>query len=165
MTEDTDPLEKPSKSQRKREMDALKLLSARLTDLSTDQLSKIDNQTIRDAVTAAKTITKGNARKRQVQYIAKLLSRVNVEPMQAIIDTLDASSATYVQKFHKLETWRERLIDGDDTILNEIFSTHPSCDRQQLRQLTRKAIAERTRGDDNHIQYRKLFQFLKNLNS
>ncbi|MBT4162113.1 MAG: DUF615 domain-containing protein [Gammaproteobacteria bacterium] len=162
MTEDPEFQEKPSKTQRKRDMDALKQLSARLTDLSADQLSKIDDPAIRDAVTAAKKITKGNARKRQVQYIAKLLSKTNVEPIQTIIDALDASSVAYVQKFHQLETWRERLLDGDNTALDEIFSDHPQCDRQHLRQLLRNAVAERERGDD-HIYFRKLFQFLKNL--
>ena len=96
----TDSNIQPSKSQKKRDMDGLKELGDRLTELSPDHLAKIDNDQVREAVEAARKITKGNARKRQIQYIAKLLSRIDVDPIRNIIETLDASSAAYIQKFH-----------------------------------------------------------------
>lgn len=163
-TDNTDEFDKPSKSQRKRDMDALRLMADRLTTLSADQLISIGELDIIDAVKAAKKITKGNARKRQIQYIAKLLSRIDVTGVQIIIDELDASSAAYIQKFHQLEIWRERLIDDDADTLSEIYDAFPNCDRQHLRQLTRSAITERQRGQQQ-VNYRKLFQFLKSLDS
>lgn len=160
MSDNDDFEERPSKSQRKRDMQALKDMAARLVELPADQTGKLEPD-IRDAVAAARKITKGNARKRQVQYIAKLLSRTDVEPVRMLIDTLDASTAAHVNRFHQLERWREQLIEGDASAMQEILSQHPGTDRQQLRQLVRAAVAERDGPQQQH--YRKLFQFLKQL--
>lgn len=162
MTEEAEFEDRPSKSQRKRDMETLRKLAERLTELSNEQLQKIEDTAVREAIFAATKITKGNARKRQLQYTAKLMSKINVAPIQKIVDSLDASSAAYVQKFHQLEIWRERLISGGEDVYQEILARFPRCDRQQLRQLTRSAIAEQEKGD-HQVQFRKLFQFLKKL--
>jgi ribosome-associated protein len=158
----TDSNIQPSKSQKKRDMDGLKELGDRLTGLSPDHLAKVDNDQVREAVEAARKITKGNARKRQIQYIAKLLSRIDVDPIRNVIEALDASSAAYIQKFHQLESWRERLVDGDSEALSEVLDTFPHADRQQLRHLVRKACDERETGQQT-THFRRLFQFLKAL--
>ena len=152
----------PSKSQKKRDMDGLKELGDRLTELSPGHLAKVKDDQVREAVEIAKKITKGNARKRQIQYIAKLLSRIDVDPIKNIIETLDASSAAYIQKFHQLESWREKLVNGDSETLSEVLDKSPNADRQRLRHLVRKARDERETGQQtNH--FRRLFQFLKAL--
>jgi ribosome-associated protein len=152
----------PSKSQKKRDMDGLKELGDRLTELSPHHLAKVENDQVREAVEAARKITKGNARKRQIQYIAKLLSRIDVDPIKNIIETLDASSAAYIQKFHQLESWREKLVNGDSETLSEVLDKSPNADRQQLRHLVRKARDERETGQQT-THFRRLFQFLKAL--
>ena len=160
MTEEFD--DRPSKSQRKRDMEALRVLAEKLSQISADHLARVEDEQIRESVTAATRITKGNARKRQIQYVAKLLSRIDTTPIQQIVDELDASSAAHVQKFHQLESWRERLINGDDAAFAEIVEQYPQCDRQHLRTLTRQAMQEHEKGEQ-HVQFRKLFQFLKKL--
>ena len=152
----------PSKSQKKRDMDGLKEIGDRLTELSPDHLAKVENDQVREAVKAARKITKGNARKRQIQYIAKLLSRIDVDPIKNIIETLDASSAAYIQKFHQLESWRERLVDDDSAALTEVLDKFPHTDRQRLRHLVRKARDENKTGQQT-THFRRLFQFLKAL--
>lgn len=153
--------EGPSKSQKKREMQALKDLAQRLSELSIEQLESIEDSGIREAILAARKITKGNARKRQLQYAAKLMSKTDVSPIQTIVDELDASSAVHIQKFHQLETWRERLIEGDQNAMNELLAHYPNTDRQQLRQLIRQAQQEAEKKPEQKTQFRKLFQFLK----
>ena len=160
MTEEFD--DRPSKSQRKRDMEALRVLAEKLSQISADHLARVEDEQIRESVTAATRITKGNARKRQIQYVAKLLSRIDTQPIQQIVDELDASSAAHVQKFHQLESWRERLINGDDAAFAEIVEQYPQCDRQHLRTLIRQAMQEHEQGEQ-HVQFRKLFQFLKKL--
>jgi len=160
MTEE-DEIEGPSKSQRKRDMQALKDLAQKLSTLSAEQLDAIDDPGIREAILAARKITKGNARKRQLQYAAKLISKTDVAPIQMIVDDLDASSAVHIQKFHQLETWRERLIDGDQDSMSEFLSLYPQTDRQQLRHHIRQAQQEAQKSPDQKAQFRKLFQFLK----
>ena len=158
----TVPNIEPSKSQKKRDMDGLKELGDRLTELSPDHLVKVENDQVREAVEVARKITKGNARKRQIQYIAKLLSRIDVDPIKNIIETLDASSAAYIQKFHQLESWRERLVNDDSAALSEVLDKFPLTDRQRLRHLVRKARDEHETGQQR-IHFRRLFQFLKAL--
>ena len=158
----TVPNIEPSKSQKKRDMDGLKELGDRLTELSPGHLAKVKNDQVREAVEIARKITKGNARKRQIQYIAKLLSRIDVDPIKNIIETLDASSAAYIQKFHQLESWREKLVNGDSETLSEVLDKSPNADRQRLRHLVRKARDERETGQQT-THFRRLFQFLKAL--
>ena len=160
MTEFSD--EKPSKSQKKRDMQALRELAGKLLELGADDVAKIPDQHIQESVTAGKKITKGNARKRQLQYIAKLLSKTDIEPIAAIIDVLDASTTHHLQVFHRFESWRERLIDGEPTVMSEIFDAHPQTDRPKLRSLVRNAVAEKERGEQG-THFRALFQFLKTL--
>jgi ribosome-associated protein len=152
----------PSKSQKKRDMRGLKELADRLTELPPDHLAKVENDQVREAAEAARKITKGNARKRQIQYVAKLLSRIDVDPIKNIIETLDASSAAYIQKFHQLESWREQLVDGDLKALSEVLDAFPHADRQRLRHLVRKAADERKTAQQT-THFRRLFQFLKAL--
>ncbi len=152
----------PSKSQKKREMAHLKDLAARLVEIPMPQLEKLPYDDILEAVELAKKITKGNARKRQIGFIAKQLSKVDVEPITDIVDKLDASSAAYVKHFHQLENWREQLMTDERSALSEICGRFPDTDRQHLRQLVRNAVSERATGE-KQTHYRKLFQYLKEL--
>lgn len=157
-----------SKSQRKREMQELRLLGEKLVKLTDEQLTPLSNVVIVKAVHECRKITKGNARKRQIQYIAKLLRNVQIDDIKKLIDRYDASSKTHARQFHQLEMWREQLITGDFSALDEIAITYPGIDRQQLKQLTRKAIQERQKLNDEQlkgppVQYRRLFQYLKSL--
>ncbi len=160
MTEEEE-FEGPSKSQRKRDMQALKDLAQKLVELSAEQLEAIEDLRVRESILAAKKITKGNARKRQLQYAAKLMSKIDATPIQLIIDELDASSAVHIQKFHQLEVFRERLIEGDQEAMNEFLTLYPSTDRQQLRHLIRAAQQEAEKSPEQKAHFRKLFQFLK----
>ena len=152
----------PSKSQRKRDRGELLALAAKLTELNKEHINKIDDSSVKESVEATRKIHKGSARKRQLQYTAKLLSKVDTAQVRQLIDTIDASTSVYVEKFHSLENWRESLIQKDTTVLEEILLKHPNCDRQMLRQLVRNAIKERE-NDTQGPHFRKLFQFLKQL--
>lgn len=170
MSEDnTDELEfeydGPSKSQVKRDMQHLRDMGEQLLALPESPLEELLPANIFDAVRECRKITKGNARKRQIQYIGKLLRQVDTRQIQAVLDRFDASSSSHTQQFHQLERWRERLIEGDDTAMAEILAVIPDIDRQHLRQLTRKAIAERAREGVPPVEYRKLFQYLKSFES
>jgi len=157
-----------SKSQRKREMQELRLLGEKLVQLNDEQLIPLSNTAIINAVHECRKITKGNARKRQIQYIGKLLRSIKIDDIKKLIDRYDASSKTHARQFHQLEKWREQLISGDYSALDEIAATYPAMDRQQLKQIIRKAIQERQKLADERfkgppIQYRRLFQYLKSL--
>ncbi len=153
----------PSKSQLKREAKAIVDLGERLLDVPEQQLLQLPYQQIIDAVQACKKITKGNARKRQLQYIGKLIRSVGPEAIQKVVDRFDASSKEHNLQFQQLETWRERLINNDKNAMSEIMDRYPDLDRQHLRQLVRNAINEAEKEIQPPVNFRKLFQFLKSL--
>lgn len=166
--EPSEDSELTSKSQRKREMHELRLLGEKLVQLNDEQLIPLSSTVIIKAVRDCRKITKGNARKRQIQYIAKLLRNIQVNGIRKVIDRYDASSKTHARQFHQLEKWREQLITGDYSAIDEIATTYKAIDRQQLKQLTRKAIHERLKitneqFDGPPTHYRRLFQYLKSL--
>jgi ribosome-associated protein len=160
--------EPASKSQRKREMQELRQMGEKLVQLTDEQLIPLSNTAIIDALRDCRRITKGNARKRQIQYIGKLLRNIEIDEIRNLIDRYDASSRTHARQFHQLENWREQLISGDFSALDEIAAIYPGLDRQHLKQLTRKAIQEQQKLASDQpngasIQYRRLFQYLKSL--
>lgn len=153
--------ERLSKSQRKRDMHALRDLGEKLLSVPEDQLRSLSDTDIVEAVLECKKITKGNARKRQLQYIGKLMRSANVDEIRELLDQLDSSSSAHVAQFHRLEQWRERLIDEDPDAMAEVLAACPGIDRQHLRQLIRSAIAERNEARDPPVCFRRLFQYLK----
>lgn len=155
--------DKPSKSSRKREMQLLRDLGERLLSIPDEQLSRLSDPRLIEAVNACKKITKGNARKRQLQYIGKLLRTADADEVHRLVDRYDAGSRTHVLRFHQLEQWREALIAQEPAAMDEILAAHPQVDRQHLRQLVRNAIIERVEERQPPVHYRRLFQYLKSL--
>lgn len=158
----------PSKSQLKRDAQALVELGEKLLKLPEQQLPQIELPEVVEAVLEAKKIRKGNARKRQLQFIGKLLRKSDTTALMQLINRFDASSNEHAAQFHQLEEWRERLISEDNAVINEISAEFPELDRQRLRSLTRNAIQERQQqeGAQNPkppVHFRKLFQYLKSL--
>ena len=77
--------ERPSKSQRKREMSALQALGESLLRLSAAELARIDlPEPLREAIAETARISSHEGRRRQLQYIGKLMRSTDVEPIRAI---------------------------------------------------------------------------------
>jgi ribosome-associated protein len=152
----------PSKSQIKREMDALQALGERLATLNAVRLAKIDmpDELLR-AVKDVQRFTKHEARRRQMQYIGRLMRDVDPAPIQAAIDEIDGVSAAANARQHALERLRERLLD-DESVLGEIANRAATTDFGRLRQLRRNALKERAEGKPPRA-YRELFRVLREL--
>jgi len=85
------PDESVSKTQRKKEVRALQELGESLVELDDDQLVAIDlPEILRDAVMEARRITRFGARRRQLQYIGKLMRHVDATPIRAALAALRA---------------------------------------------------------------------------
>ncbi|MDA8416102.1 MAG: DUF615 domain-containing protein [Betaproteobacteria bacterium] len=82
-------LDPPSKSQRKRDMTALQNLGESLLGLNRHQLDQLDlPESLYDAIQEAKSITAHGARRRQLQFIGKLMRQVDPAPIQSFLDQL-----------------------------------------------------------------------------
>ena len=150
-----------SRTQLKKQMTELQDLGAELTLLNSEQLAEIAlPESLQEAVLAAKSMTRFEARRRQLQYIGRLMRQVDPGPIRAHLERWKASSREHTARLHQLERWRERLL-ADDAALGEFAREHP-CDVQQLRTLVRNARREREANAPPR-SYRGLFQLLRQL--
>lgn len=140
------PSERPSKSQRKREMTALQDLGVALVKLGAAQLARIDlPDDLREAIAAARRITDHEGRRRQLQYVGRLMRGVDPEPIASALAAATGESKAAVERMHRCERWRDRLID-DDAALTELLRAYPDVDAQPLRATIRAARREREQG-------------------
>jgi ribosome-associated protein len=134
---------RPSKTQRKKQVHALQDLGAELVELGAEQLAAIElPDTLRDAVMEARTITKFEARRRQLQYIGKLMRRVDPAPIRAALDACQAPSRSHALLHKRIEAWRERLLD-DPNALGALVAENPRADPRHLESLVASALRER----------------------
>lgn len=151
----------PSKTQRKRAMEALQELGKELVDLPADRMKRVElPEDLRDAVRAAQRMSRHDeARRRQLQYIGRLMRDVDPEPIRRSLAVVRGDSVEETAKLHRIERLRNALLT-DEKILYEIAETFPSVDLQHLRSLRRAALLEQAQ-DKAPRSYRAIFQLLK----
>lgn len=153
---------RPSKTQRKREMHELQELGARLVQLPVQRLDALGlPDDLRRAVDEARRITKHEARRRQMQYIGRLMRGVDATPIRLAIDVVDGRSAAETAAMHRLERLRARLLQ-DEAVLTELARDHPAADIQHLGQLRRNTLKEQEQGKAPR-SFRELFRALRKL--
>jgi len=152
-----------SKTQRKQQMEDLQTLGEELVALSTDRVKRIAiPEELRDAVREAQRMTRHDeARRRQMQYIGKIMRNVDAEPIRAALALVRGESAGETAKLHRLERLRTELL-ADEKVLQEITALYPSIDLQHLRSLRRAALKEQEQNKPPR-SYRAIFQLLKEL--
>jgi ribosome-associated protein len=152
-----------SKSQRKRDMEALKNLGWRLLEFSDDALRQLAMpETLLDAIRTAKRIKSHGARKRQMQFIGKLMRDIDATPIRKAVDLADHQQSTRSREFHLIEELREKLLAEGDSALPEVLSHFPRAERHYLRKLLRQAKNEQQTGQPARAS-RQLFRYLRDL--
>lgn len=152
----------PSKTKRKQAMHDLQDLGEALVKLDPAKLAQIDlPESLRDAVADARGITKWEARRRQMQYIGRLMREVDPEPIRAELARWEGGSASETALLHELERTREHLL-ADPAALDALHAAHPTLDRAHWRTLIQRAKDEHARGLAPKA-YRQLFRELRTL--
>jgi len=152
-----------SKTQIKRELQALVEMGERLTTLKPDTLAKLPlTDELRAALEEHKRHTANEAKRRHRSFIGKLMRDQDLDAINALLDQLDASSRQYNERFHNLERWRDRLIGGTDEVLEKFVQEYPDADRQQLRSLIRQAQHEQ-KTNKPPTATRKIFKYIRDL--
>jgi ribosome-associated protein len=132
-----------SKSQRKRDAQDLLKLGLQLVNLSQARLESVPlDDDIREAVDFTRSIRSNVARKRQLHYLAKLLRRIDPEPVVEALQAAQSDSRQLVNRQHRVEAWRDALLGGGDNSLGDLCRLRPGTDAQTLRQLIRNAHRE-----------------------
>ena len=150
-----------SKTRRKRAMEELQALGEALVALPADRLKKIDlPEDLREAVgTAQRMPRQDEAKRRQMQYIGRLMRKVEIEPIRSALADARGDSASETARLHRLEKLRNDLL-ADEKILQEIPALYPSIDLQHLRSLRRAALKEHEQNKPPR-NFRAIFQLLK----
>ncbi|HET7843715.1 MAG TPA: ribosome biogenesis factor YjgA [Xanthomonadales bacterium] len=157
--------QRPSRSSLRRDALAVFDLAEALVAMPESQLAQVGlPDDLAALVVESRRITQHIARKRQLQYLAKHLRRnEDVLPaIRAVLDRDRLEKRADAAKLHRVEHWRDRLIDGGDEALGELLAEHPAADRQHLRQLARNAKAERI-ANKPPASARELFRALREL--
>jgi len=151
-----------SKTRRKLQMRQLQDVGAALVKLSRDQLARIDMpERLREAIEACRPITKHEARRRQHQYIGKIMRDIDAAPIAAQLAELEAPSKRQTAVFHVAERWRTDLMD-DPGAIERFVKEYPGADADRLRELAGQAREEKRRSKSPH-SYRELFHVLNAL--
>jgi ribosome-associated protein len=156
----------PSRSeQRRNALDMLKLAN-QLVELPPSRIPKLNlPEDIIDEIGRTRKVTAHIARKRQMAYLAKMMRRHGDEAFTDARAALGEDRDRQRQEaahMHRLEAAREKLLEGGDAALGELFDKHPELDRQHLRSLVRQARAEREANKPLHA-FREIYRILKEL--
>jgi len=152
-----------SKTQIKREVEALQDLGKKMLGLSKNQLKKIEmSETLRDAFVEAGRIKKHEAMRRHLQYIGRVMRTEDHEAIAQRVALFDSTSAAYNKLFHQLEIKRDALIgENSKEVLSQFLDENPEIeDIQLLRQLIRLSQKE-AQQESKTTNRKKLFRFLR----
>lgn len=151
-----------SKSEIKRDAEDLKQLGEKLVNLTKANLTKVPlDDSLKDAIELAQRLQK-EARRRQLQYIGKLLRSIDSEPIREALEKIENKHNQQQAMLHKLEILRDELVAKGDVALTDLLNERPSADRQQLRNLIRAAQKEKEQNKPSKA-YREIYQILKTL--
>jgi len=163
-----------SKTDLKRESTELQKLGEALLTLRADLMAGLTlSDKLTDAVAEARRITNFEGKRRQMQFIGKLMRGLDEDRLQAVRDALQvqqSGSARDAMDLHRAEKWRDDLIAKEDA-LEQWLAAYPYTDTQQLRALIRQARKD-VQPDQDAISrglaprqgraYREIFQMVRN---
>lgn len=150
----------PSRSQKKRDVEALQDLGALLVELPAAQFKRMElPDALREAVAACRKITQNGALRRQKQFIGKLMRSIDPAPIQAQLDAFNGANAAETGRLHQTERWRDKLLAQGDA-LTAFMNAYPTADATRLRQLIRAAHDEAAKNKPPRA-FRELFQVIR----
>ncbi|WP_233411305.1 ribosome biogenesis factor YjgA [Paraburkholderia kururiensis] len=163
--EDDNGYDRPSKSQLKREMHALQELGKALVELPKDALKRMPMpEHLADAVAEARRITDHEGKRRQLQYVGRVmrgLADEETEALRTALETYRGVNRAATAQLHWIERTREQLL-ADDAAFTAFLRDHPSADAQEGRTLIRNARKEAQMGKPPRY-FRELFQWIKDV--
>ncbi|WP_105101700.1 ribosome biogenesis factor YjgA [Microbulbifer pacificus] len=159
--EDFDGDQPKSKTQLKNEMLELQELGKQLTELNASKLAEVPmDSELEDAIATFHRIKSREARRRQMQFIGKLMRDADVDAIKAVLDSHKEKDLQRLRFDRLAEEWRDRLLEQGNEALKEFFNEYPGVDLQQVRNLLRESGKEKANNKPPTNQ-RKLFRYLR----
>lgn len=126
-----------SKSQLKREMDALQAIGLEVVKLTDAQVAQVPmDPQLAEAIALARRIRKKHeAFRRQMQFIGKLMRQRDTQPIEDALQKLKYPHQQATLEFHQVEQWRDRLLGAEaDEALQELLAFRDTIDADKIRQ-------------------------------
>jgi ribosome-associated protein len=162
--DDDDVDARPSKTQMKQQSHALQELGVAVSELSAERLAAVAMpDRLREAIETFRKTRSHEGRRRQMQYVGKLMRSADEEALREAVAAATLGSAKETLMLHETERWRAELM-ADDDAMTRWLQLHPDTDTQQLRSLVRQArrdaagLAPEARQPKS---FRELFLFIK----
>jgi ribosome-associated protein len=125
--------EAPSKTRRKRDAEALQALGEALAELPGEALAPLGlPDRLLQALEDYRRIGSHEARRRQRQFIGKLMRDVDPEPLQAFLDMRQRPGKEAARLFRMTERWRDRLVAEGAPAMQAFLLAHPGADAAAL---------------------------------
>jgi ribosome-associated protein len=148
-----------SKTRRKKQMHELQAMGTRLVALSAEELARIEMpETLREAIEDARRFTRHEARRRQLQYIGRIMRDIDAGPIAEQLAAMKAPSRRQTALFHVAERWRQELLAGDEA-MERFVKEFPEADPHRIRAMVDEAREER-RASRAPRRFRELFHVL-----
>ncbi len=154
---------RPSKTRRKQESHELQALGKALVEMPDKRLADLEMpEILRDAIRTYAQTRSHEGRRRQMQYIGKLMRRADPEPLREAVAAMQLGQAKDSLALHQAEHWRAALL-ADDEAVTRWAGEHPQSDLQQLRNLVRAARKDAAAAPEKRSgkAYRELFRFIR----
>jgi ribosome-associated protein len=162
--DEADAESRPSKTQRKQQSHDLQVLGLAVSELSAERLAAVEMpDALRAAIVEFRRTKSHEGRRRQLQYVGKLMRSADEAALREAVAAATLGSARETLALHEAERWRAELIAADDA-LTRWQQAHPETDTQQLRSLVRAARRDAATLAPEARQprsFRDLFQFIK----
>lgn len=153
-------VDETSKSERKRDATRLQNLGRDLASLNAIQLAEVPaSDELAKAITDYRRFSTNEAKRRQLQFIGKLMRKSDTAELQAALDLIKGRSARARFEFRQIEAWRDRLIEDPDA-LTDYLAEHLDTDRQALRHHIQR-VHKAHDSDGQRSAARTLFRFLR----
>ncbi|MFM7505391.1 MAG: ribosome biogenesis factor YjgA [Rubrivivax sp.] len=153
---------RPSKSALKRQSHDLQALGLDVAELPEQRLAATPMPDgLREAILEYRRTKSHEGRRRQLQYVGKLMRSADEDVLREAVAAARLGSARETLALHEAERWRAELI-ADDAALTRWMQQHPDSDAQQLRSLVRAARRDAAAPEARQPRsHRELFQFIK----
>lgn len=139
---------------------ALQHLGVELVELNEQQLATMQlPESLLEAVLEARRLTKHEAKRRQMQYIGRLMRDIDAAPIRGRLEQWRGQGREHTAQLHAIERWRDELLAADPA-LARFLDEHPAADSQKLRSLIRNARRELSAALPPK-SYRELFRLLR----
>ncbi len=145
----------PSKTSIKKAMLDITALGEELVNLPIKKLAQIPlTENLAQAIEQARGMKANSAKKRQIQFIGKLMRKQDLTPITDALEAMKQKDLHHTHLHHQAENWRDKLIQ-DPSCGSEFIDSHPNCDRQAFNQLLRAAAREQQRIEEAKQQSKK----------